>query len=103
MTRTDQMQLFIKVVDELGQSKVAEALGCSPATVCTISKGTYPNPTRWLERCEEVFGSTMIDCPVLGCEISLGRCADERRKLPRYTNPMARLLTETCPTCKNRR
>ncbi|MGE4406078.1 helix-turn-helix domain-containing protein [Pseudomonas sp.] len=103
MSKNEQLKLLRTACAERSQADVARALGCSAGTVNMVLKGSYPNPEKWLQRVEEVFGSTRIECPVFGCEITLGRCADERRRIPRYTNPVARLLTETCPKCPNRR
>ena len=103
MSSAEQLQLLKQVCSEKSQAEIARQLGCSAGTVNMLLKGTYPSPEKWLQRCEELFGSSTVECPVFGCEISLGRCADERRRLPRYTNPVARQLTETCPNCPNRR
>jgi len=103
MSGNEKLELLERAAAEHGQAAVARELGCSEATVCLILKGRYSNPARWLERCEEVYGGVLVECPVFGCEIPLGRCAEERRRLPRRTNPVARRLTETCPSCPRRR
>jgi transcriptional regulator with XRE-family HTH domain len=104
MTREDLMNLLRRAVKEHGQSTVARKIGRSPSAISQILSGTYKGePSAILHRVEEEFGGVMVDCPVFGCPIPLKRCADERRRLPRYTNPVARMLTNACPTCKNRR
>lgn len=104
MTRADLMELLRKVVSERGQATVARDLGYSPSALSQVLSGKYQGDlTNMLTRVDEVYGSTSFYCPVFGEEITLGRCAEERRKLPRYTNPVARLLTATCPTCDRRR
>lgn len=100
MTQTDQMKLFVAMIETHGATKVAKAIGYSPSAISQAKNGKYQGDlTNMLTRIEEVYGNTRFFCPVFGCEISLGRCADERRKLPRFTNPVARLLSATCPDC----
>ncbi len=104
MTRTDRMTLLLGMIDKHGAAEVARAIGYSDSAVSQAKNGKYKGDlTNLLTRVEEIYGDTRLLCPVFGCEITLGRCADERRKLPRYTNPIARQLTATCPTCKGGR
>lgn len=101
MTQTDRMTLFLAMIETHGASAVARAIGYSQSAVSQARHGKYQGElTNLLTRVEEVYGNTRFFCPVFGEEISLGRCAEERRKLPRYTNPVARMLTQTCPTCE---
>ncbi|MGE4545804.1 MAG: hypothetical protein AB7D06_17060 [Pedobacter sp.] len=101
MTQTDQQTLFLAMIETHGAASVARAIGYSQSAVSQAKNDKYQGDlTNLLTRVEEVYGSTRHFCPVFGEEISLGRCAEERRKLPRYTNPVARLLTQTCPTCE---
>ena len=101
MTQTDRMTLFLAMIETHGAAVVARAIGYSQSAVSQARHGKYQGDlTNLLTRVEEVYGNTRFFCPVFGEEISLGRCAEERRKLPRYTNPVARMLTQTCPTCE---
>lgn len=104
MTSVDRMELLRRVCAEHGQSNVARRIGRTPGCISQILSGTYKADSAIvLQLVEEAYGCTTIDCPVLGEPITLGRCAEERRKLPRNTNPVARLLTQTCPTCEQRK
>jgi len=101
MTQPDQMKLLMAMIATHGAATVARAIGYSDSAVSQAKNGKYGGDlTNMLTRVEEIYGNTRFFCPVFGCEISLGRCADERRKLPRFTNPVARLLTQTCPVCE---
>lgn len=101
MTQPDQMTLLLAMIATHGGATVARAIGYSDSAISQAKNGKYGGDlTNLLTKVEEVYGNTRFFCPVFGCEISLGRCADERRKLPRFTNPVARLLTATCPVCE---
>lgn len=102
MSKDELRALLQKAVDEHGQATVARMLGYSSSAVSQVLSGKYVgDPTTMLTRVNEVYGHQVVNCPVLG-EISLGRCADERKRLPRRTNPQSRILTKTCPECTER-
>lgn len=83
MSQDDQMKLLIKLSKEMPQAEIARRINTSPSTINQILKGTYNQKTgnagKILQRVEEEFGSTVVDCPIHG-EISLGFCAEERKK-----------------------
>jgi len=63
-------------IDAYGVNEVARKLDMSKATVSRVHGGTYPNPTRVLEKAAEVFAELGMAsvCPVLG-EIHPDVCA----------------------------
>ncbi len=80
MTESDRMQLLRAKVAESSQSKVAKALGYKPATISLILSDNYPgSPVTVLQKVAEVYGSETVPCPLHG-ELSLGACADHRRR-----------------------
>lgn len=79
MSRDDQMQLLLKLATEMPQAEIARRIGKSASAINQVLKGTYPNPEIILQLIDEEFGSTVVDCPIHG-EISLGFCAEERKK-----------------------
>lgn len=99
MTRSERLQLLETMCVEHTQAAVAIRIGYSPGTVCLILSGKYNGcPDAVLQRVEEVFGSTTVNCPVLGI-ITLGKCAD-KRKLPfAATNPRRVTLHCACIEC----
>ena len=100
MSKDELMRLLEKAVQEHGQAEVSRRIGYKSSTVSQVRSGKYLGDSgNVLRRVEEVFGSSTVDCPVLG-EIPLGRCANERRRIPRHTNPIARQLSSICPNCK---
>jgi transcriptional regulator with XRE-family HTH domain len=102
MTRGERMQLLEKVCQEHSQAEVARRIGYRDSTISQILNDKYHgSPDIVLQRVEEVFGDTMIDCPVLGI-ITLGKCA-EKRKLPfAATNPRRVELYCACKECGGR-
>ena len=100
MSKDELMKLLENAVKEHGQAEVSRRIGYSSSTVSQVRNGKYlGGSASVLRRIEEVFGSSTVNCPVLG-EIPLSRCANERRRVPRYTNPLARQLSRICPNCK---
>lgn len=99
MTRMERLQLLEKMSLEHTQAEIARRIGYSTGTISLILSGKYNGcPDAVLQRVEEVFGSTIIDCPVLGI-ITLGKCA-EKRKLPfAATNPRRVALHCACKEC----
>jgi transcriptional regulator with XRE-family HTH domain len=100
MSKNELMRLLDKAVEEHGQAEVSRRIGYSSSAVSQVRNGKYlGDSAAVLRRVEEVFGSSTVICPVLG-EIPLCRCANERSRVPRYTNPIARQLSKICPNCK---
>jgi transcriptional regulator with XRE-family HTH domain len=102
MTREERLQLLADMCRKHGQAEVARRIGKSDSAVSQILSGSYQaNPDGILQRVEEVFGTTVVACPVLG-NILLGVCA-EKRKLPfAATNPRRVQLYAACQNCKER-
>lgn len=102
MTRSERMQLLEKMCLEHTQAEVARRIGYRDSTVSQIVNGKYQgSPDVVLQRVEEVFGNTTVNCPVLGI-IALGKCAD-KRKLPfAATNPRRVELFCACKECGGR-
>lgn len=101
MTQPDLFQLFKDKCQLLGQAEVARRLGYSDPAISQAVNGKYNGGdiSAILAKVEEVFGSTIVDCPILG-EIPLGKCA-EKRKLPfAATNPVRVALFRACRNCK---
>ena len=100
MSKDERMKLLEKAVEKYGQAEVSRRIGYNSSTVSQVRSGKYLGDSgNVLRRVEEVFGSSVVQCPVLG-EIPLGRCANERSRVPRHTNPIARQLSSICPNCK---
>lgn len=99
MTPPDRMDLLrLKCVDT-SQAAVARALGYSPSTINQVLKGTYPDSSIVLTRVEEIFGGTTVECPVVMGPITLGKCAEHRKRPFAATNPLRLLFHRTCPKC----
>ncbi|GFO67915.1 hypothetical protein GMLC_14940 [Geomonas limicola] len=102
MTQPDRMELLRSRCADLGQAEVARRLKYSPSAINQALKGTYKGDLfNLLTRVEEVFGSTIVDCPCLG-KITLGKCAANRR-LPFITvNPARVALWTACRACEEK-
>jgi transcriptional regulator with XRE-family HTH domain len=99
MTQPDRMELLRTKCEELSQAEVARRISRSPSAITQILKGSYQgDPTIILTLVEEVFGKSTVQCPILG-EITLGRCAENRKREFAATNPTRVRLFRTCPTC----
>lgn len=99
MTTTDRMQLLRDRRAELGQAEVARRLGYSDSAICQALKGSYKGDlSNLLTRVEEVFGCTIVNCPILG-EIALGKCSEIRKQPFAATNPLRVQLYRECRKC----
>jgi len=99
MTTTDRMQLLREKCAELGQAEVARRLDYSPSTVNQALRGKYQGELdNLLTKVEEVYGCTMVKCPILG-EISLGKCSENRKRPFAATNPLRVQLYRQCKKC----
>jgi transcriptional regulator with XRE-family HTH domain len=100
MTTPDRMELLKNKCRELGQAEVARRIGKSDSAISQVLSGKYKgDPAIILQLVEEVFGGTIVQCPVLG-PITLGRCAQERKKPFAATNPVRIRLYKACRECK---
>lgn len=101
MTQPDLMKLLENKVVELGQAQVARMIGYKDSAICNLLKGKYKAaPDAILQRVREVFGAESVICPVLG-EISLGQCADERKKPFAATSHQRVALWKACQKCEH--
>jgi transcriptional regulator with XRE-family HTH domain len=101
MTENDAMTLFRQKIEDIGQAEVARLLGYSRSTINQILHGSYRgglNPV--LTRVEEVFGTTTVECPVLGI-IRLGVCAEHRNAPFAATNAQRVRLWKECRRCRH--
>ena len=101
MTEHDAMTLLRQKAEDLGQAEVSRLLGYSKSTVNQVLHGVYKGGLNAvLIRVEEVFGSSTVECPVLG-EIRLGVCAGHRNAPFAATNPMRVRLWQECRRCRH--
>jgi hypothetical protein len=100
MTNDDRMDLLQEAVETLGsQAKVGRRLGYSSTTVSQVLSGSYGGQLdAFLTRVEEVFGTTEMDCPILGV-ITLPVCVEERRKPFTTANPHRVRMFQACRRC----
>lgn len=102
MTTADRMKLLREMCEKHTQAEVARRLDYTSSTICQILSGKYEgNPERVLTRCEEVYGSSTIDCPYLGV-ISTGKCAEMRKRPPTAVNPDWVKMVRRCRKCGGR-
>jgi hypothetical protein len=101
---TDQSMILLRqAVNDRGQAAVARELGYSPSAISQVLHGIYGGALdNLMERVAETFGNGTIVCPVMG-EISLRRCAEERKKGFAATSPQRVALWRTCRECEARR
>jgi hypothetical protein len=97
---TDSMALLRKAVASEGQAAVARKLRYSPSAISQALKGTYGGSLdNMLQRVVETYGHGTVQCPVMG-EISLRRCAEERRRPFGATSPQRVKLYVACRRCQ---
>jgi hypothetical protein len=95
--------LLHKMVATYGQAAVARAIGYSTSAVNQTIHGKYKgNQDNLLRRVVEVYGTGTVMCPVMG-EITIKRCAAERRKPFAATSPQRVRLHQACSRCAARR
>ena len=95
----NHMDLLKKAIASKGQAQTARDLGYSDAAICQVVKDNYKGDTgRILRRVAEVYGTETTPCPVLG-DITLGRCAEERKKPFSSASPLRLRLWKACRTC----
>lgn len=95
----NKQALLEKMVATYGQAAVARAIGYSPSAVNQAVRGRYKgNLDNLLQRVVEVYGTGTVACPVMG-EITIQRCAAERRKPFAATSPQRVRLFRACSGC----
>src|SRR5512136_460375 len=103
MTRPDQLALLRETCKRLSQAEVARRLGLSDSAICQVLKGSYNgSPDIILQKVEEIFGSTIVACPLLG-EIPLRKCSDSRKRPLLAANPPSVQLWRACKECERRK
>lgn len=102
MTNDDRLEFLREAVATHGsQAKVARMLGYSAATISQVLAGQYKGLLDgFLTRVEEVFGTTEVDCPVLGT-ITYPQCVEERRRPFSSVNPHRVRMFQACRGCSN--
>lgn len=98
MTTIDAMALLREILQSHTQAEVARRIGKSSAAICSILKGTYPNPGPILDLVVEKYGGLTVNCPALG-EISLEECGEHRRRPPTADSYHARMW-RACRQCE---
>lgn len=101
MTTADCMVLLREAVEREGsQIKVGKILGYSATTISQALSGTYGGSLDGLlTRVEEVYGTRIVACPILG-EIQLPRCVAERRTPFSTANPHRVRMFRACKACR---
>jgi DNA-binding transcriptional regulator YdaS (Cro superfamily) len=99
MNDNERMVLLRNRCEKIGQSAVARELGYSPAAVNQALSGKYRSAlTALLTRVEELYGATLVECPVVG-EITLAKCSENRRRPFTAINPTLVRLYRECKEC----
>jgi hypothetical protein len=96
---TDHMDLLRRAVETFSQAAVARETGYSASAINQAIKGTYSGKLdNLLQKVAETYGNGTVACPVLG-EITLKRCASERRKPFAASSPVRMKLWKNCKKC----
>lgn len=104
MTAPDLLQLFKSKVAANGTAQVARDIGYSTTAVSQVANDKYSgDPAKILARVEEVYGGSFVQCPGLGEQLSLAKCADWRRKPFAGTNPLRVRMFQACKVCEVRK
>lgn len=95
----NKLDLLEKMVGIYGQSTVAKTIGYSPSAVNQALHGKYKGRVDALLQCvNDTYGVGTVVCPVMG-EISIQRCADERKKPFAASSPQRVRLFIMCRKC----
>jgi hypothetical protein len=101
MTKTERLELFDRIVDQLGPTAVAKRIERSPSAVSQIRSRKYAgSPDVVLELVEAAYGETTLICPELG-DIPLETCIEERAKPFMATSGQRVRLYRACLRCSN--
>jgi hypothetical protein len=97
-----RFELLRQAVETVGnQGIVGRRLGYSATTISQALNGKYGGSLNTLlSKVEEIYGKTVINCPVLG-GILFGRCAAQRRKPFSAVNHLSVSLFKVCKQCIN--
>lgn len=106
MTTNDLLESARRACAQHGQSTVAKLIGKSPAAVSLVLSGKYPgNSEAVLELIEAAYGSSTVQCPVMGDETSLAECLEARARANRpflATSSQSARLYRICPDCTHK-
>lgn len=104
MTDPDLLTMLANAVATEGsQSAVAKRINYSAAAVSQALSGKYAGDlATLLAKVEEIYGSRLVACPILG-EIAITRCATQRRTPFSASNPVRVRLFQACRACVNNR
>lgn len=86
-----------------GGKKTGDAIGYSATVVSQVLSGNYKGDLRAVR--QKVEGALMgltVECPVVG-DLPRNRCLEYQRQPFAATNHLRVQLSNTCPTCPNRR
>ena len=98
-----RLALLESAITATSANKVARDLGISSTAISLIRSGKYPaSPETILTKVAELYSVETLVCPVLG-EITLGRCADERRTPFSASSPQRVALFRACQQCTRRK
>lgn len=91
--------------DQLGQRKVARAIGYSASVVSQVLAGSYNGDVKAVQKAVEgAFLSAKVDCPGLGFEIRTDQCLHfQNQKMSQVTTPARATLWRSCKACPNNR
>jgi DNA-binding transcriptional regulator YdaS (Cro superfamily) len=100
MTSEDRLTLLREAVAREGsQSKVAKRLGYSSTAISQALSNSYGGSLDiLLTMVEEVYGTRVVSCPVLG-EIVFPQCVLERRRPFSTSNPHRVKMYKACKSC----
>lgn len=101
MTSEDRLTLLREAVAREGsQSKVAKRLGYSSTAISQALSDTYGGSLDiLLTMVEEVYGTRVVPCPVLG-DIMFPECVATRRRQFSTANPHRVRMYRACKACR---
>ena len=106
MTQNDQLESARRICAQHGQSTVARLIGKSPAAVSQVLSGKYlGSGEAILELIEAAYGSSTVDCPVMGETTPLAECLEARARVNRpfiATSSQSARLYRACRDCTHK-
>jgi len=104
VTNDELLPLFKAKCEEVGQARVARAIGKSPSAVNQLYHDTYRanDPSGLLRGFEEEFCGSTVQCPEMG-EIPVKRCSEERSTPFSASSPRRIRLHNACKECEVKR
>lgn len=84
------------------QGAIAQALGCSSATVSAMLSNSYAGRVDRMEaKIRGAFMSAVVACPALGMEIARNDCASNQQRKFSAANPQTAKFPRACKACPN--